>query len=571
MLDQSTHAEPARPSLPVNPFNPDKYIAIVSRASGSQLEITFPNIHDPSSADIVSRAEVGGYVLVGSGEHAVLGQLSEMWIPDGSNFDSSSSIHPIGRVQLSSSIHVPSGKVIPGTGTMPRIGDKVFVADAILVQMIVEAKQRNKKSGQSVTMQFAHLPDGAQTSLHFTPEMLFGRHCALLGTTGGGKSWSLARIVEEASKLKSKTILFDATGEFYGLSGPIRHVYLGSDPQPKEGAVEVALPYYELTERDLFAIFRPKGQSQAPKLRAAIKSLKLLGLAPELSMDSTLIKAHRSKKDFLAASRRFHRELENPLAMFDIECLARQIENECVRPNRSALEPMFWGDTSGTDLALCTSLVNRVSDMVTSPSLSAIFAPHGKPSLIKEIDDFLQDPSLTVLCISLKHLPFSHLAREIVANAMGRHLLALGRKEHFRERPLLVVLDEAHQFLNRELVDRSAEYPLDSFSIIAKEGRKYSLSICLATQRPRDLPEGVLSQMGTLIVHRLINDMDRGVIERASGEMDKTSLNAIPGLAPGHAVIMGVSFPTPVTIKVEPPSCPPDSDGPDYQRYWRKL
>jgi hypothetical protein len=94
------------------------------------------------------------------------------------------------------------------------------------------------------------------------------------------------------------------------------------------------------------------------------------------------------------------------------------------------------------------------------------------------------------------------------------------------------------------------------------------LTICIATQRPRDIPEDVLSQMGTLIVHRLTNDRDREVVERASGEIDRTAAAFLPTLAPGQAVIIGVDFPIPLTIQICKPQHEPDSRGPNYQTCW---
>jgi uncharacterized protein len=75
--------------------------------------------------------------------------------------------------------------------------------------------------------------------------------------------------------------------------------------------------------------------------------------------------------------------------------------------------------------------------------------------------------------------------------------------------------------------------------------------------------------MGTLIVHRLINDRDREVVERASGEIDRSAAAFLPTLAPGQAVIIGVDFPIPLTIQVSPPDKKPDSRGPDYQTFWK--
>lgn len=130
-------------------------------------------------------------------------------------------------------------------------------------------------------------------------------------------------------------------------------------------------------------------------------------------------------------------------------------------------------------------------------------------------------------------------------------------------------MDEAHQFLNKFLGDENTRYPLDCFELIAKEGRKLSLNICIATQRPRDIPEGILSQIGTFIIHRLNKDSDREVVEGASCEADRSVMAFVPALGAGQAVIIGVDFPIPLTVQISRPTEKPDSRGPDYQARWR--
>lgn len=208
--------------------------------------------------------------------------------------------------------------------------------------------------------------------------------------------------------------------------------------------------------------------------------------------------------------------------------------------------------------------------MLSSPELAPVLKPGLLPPVADSINDFISTSNHRILRISLKYLSFAHSTREVVANAIGRLLLSLARDRKLKNCPLLVFLDEAHQFLDKSLGDEASRYPLDSFELIAKEGRKYSLNICIATQRPRDIPEGVLSQMGTLIVHRLINDRDREVVERASGEIDRSAAEFLPTLAPGQAVIIGVDFPIPLTIQVSKPEAEPDSKGPDYQTNWSR-
>ena len=187
------------------------------------------------------------------------------------------------------------------------------------------------------------------------------------------------------------------------------------------------------------------------------------------------------------------------------------------------------------------------------------------------IDEFLKDSATRVLRVSLRNLSFAFDSREIIANAIGRQLLTRARRGDFKEKPLFLFLDEAHQFLNKVVSDENLRHPLDSFELIAKEGRKFSLNICIATQRPRDIPDGVLSQVGTMIVHRLTNEQDRQVVEKASGDIDRAAAAFLPVLAPGQAVLIGAQLPIPLTVQLCRPRQPPESQGPDYQQYWRQT
>ena len=420
---------------------------------------------------------------------------------------------------------------------------------------------------EKLLIQMGPLSDDENSVIALTPETLFGRHCALLGTTGAGKSWTLARLVEECSRFNSRIILLDASGEYHRLGQGVSHVSVG-DRDALDGR-NVTVPYYQLRESDLFAIFKPNGPSQGPKLRSAMISLKLARHAHLLAPDGTIPKAHRSKVEYEKARQEFSAKLENPYCDFEIRYLPLQIQHECVDPQRSAAEPLVWGGPNGLELSHCVTLINRIQDMIASPNLASIFRPEGMPSLFDEISMFLMQNRYRVLRVSLKNLPFEHNTREIVGNAIGRHLLELGRAGSFKKRPLLVCVDEAHQFLARTIRESNEHFPLDSFGLIAKEGRKYALNICLSTQRPRDIPEDVLSQVGMFVIHRLTNEHDLDIVERASGHMTQQILSNIPDLAAGEALIVGINLPNPIFVRMNPPASRPDSQGPDFQKFWR--
>ncbi len=403
-----------------------------------------------------------------------------------------------------------------------------------------------------------------------SPEEVFGRHCAIVGSSGSGKSWSVTRLIEECAKHRSNIVLLDATGEYEPLAGGTFHIHLGEARRSDCSSLQATIPYYELSEADLFSIFQPSSATQWMKLRAAIKTLRLLQLQPGLGSHGTFIKAQKNKSSYDQSMSRRSTELERPDSIFNIHRLPLQIELECVDPIRSQSELDCWGGVNREDLSECLPLINRVEDTIKAPELAGIFHPPEGPSAFEALEKLITDHAVSVLRISMEFLPSTNRVREIIANALARHLLSLGRAGILRGRPVVLVIDEAHQIL-RANADQFAHRPLEAFQVIAKEGRKYGLTLCVATQRPRDIPEDILSQIGTFIAHRLIASTDRSAIEHASGAMDDSHLTCLATLGPGEALLLGAGMRDPRRVKLLAPSCPPRSLGPDYQKTWRRV
>jgi DNA helicase HerA-like ATPase len=211
----------------------------------------------------------------------------------------------------------------------------------------------------------------------------------------------------------------------------------------------------------------------------------------------------------------------------------------------------------------------RINGVLTSPAFNCVFQNSGTEAVTEKIDNFIKGQG-RLLRICLSGIVCEYNAREVIANVIGRYLLGKARGGSFLQQPTVVLVDEAHNFLGRHIGTDDYASKLDAFELIAREGRKYGLNICLATQRPRDITEGVLSQMGTLIVHRLTNDHDREVVTRACGEIDRAASAYLPNLRPGEAAIIGTDFPIPLTIQIREPISKPASGGPSYQKHWGK-
>lgn len=511
-----------------------------------------------------SNVKVGELLILEGPSHAIIGEVSGLTVGESGN-----NAGTRGVITLLASLHPKTGKLSPGVIEPPTLGGKAYRPHPDIIRAVIEDRSSLIDTGKSeLTLELARPLQNPDIELSFSPEKMFGRHCAVLGTSGAGKSWSVGRLIEQIAKHKSKVILLDPTGEYEPLDERVFHVHLGKAHRSNTKSLEAALPYRDLTESDLIAIFRPSNGSQVLKLRSAIKTLKLVALEPKLAAEGTVIKQHKPKLIFEEALKSYKAEIDQPQNRFDISKLSLQIDFECVEPIRSQAETTCWGGINNHDQSTCVSLINRINDVLGMEELKCIFKHTKLPSIFDVIERFLKDPDVSVLRISFEFLPSSHRVREIIANSLGRFLLQKGRAGDFKQQPMIVFLDEAHQSLNTQLSDMSSEFPLEAFNIIAKEGRKYGLTMCLATQRPRDIPDDVLSQVGTFIVHRLVNDGDRSTIERASGTASQILLDNLPALGPGESFFMGIDFPTPLRVRMMKPENPPKSAGPNYQRYW---
>jgi uncharacterized protein len=134
------------------------------------------------------------------------------------------------------------------------------------------------------------------------------------------------------------------------------------------------------------------------------------------------------------------------------------------------------------------------------------------------------------------------------------------RSEGGRERPLLLVLEEAHTYLGTT----HSSAALDAVRRIAKEGRKYGVGLMLVSQRPSEIDATILSQCGTLFAMRLANDADRGHVTGAASDNLKGLFDMLPVLRTGEAVIVGeaVSLPIRTLIDRLPEHERPDSEDP---------
>ena len=566
-------------------LRPELFMGVASSITARSVGVNLSEAGQPSGSHFsggrYGRGEVGEFVLIEAQQNLLLGRITEVRLPDHdrrsirSNYAGTSDLDAIGQIQLLGCVAMDDLVVTAGVDAYPRLGDRVYAAPHQFIALLPRLMEKDSKDENPVLLDLGTVDVAQESTISIKPERLFGRHCAILGATGGGKSWTTARVIEECLKHKAKLILIDATGEYRGFSGTdIEHCHLGEPVEQADDSISCTLPPTSFVESDFVALFEPAGKVQGPKMRAAIKSLRLAKLKPALAPDGYIRKLDQSKKPISDAEKEVgvSSKLDDPRQPFDAKHLVLQIEQECVYPDgfgvgRGQKDITKWGGDDG-NFSHCLSLVARINGVLTSPAFKCVFTSTDQ-QLTQRIDGFI-DSGRKLLRICLSGIAYEFNAREIIANVIGRYLLTKARNRDFLKHPVVLIVDEAHNFLGRQIGADDYAARLDAFELIAKEGRKYGLNICLATQRPRDITEGVLSQMGTLIVHRLTNDRDREVVERACGEIDRSASAFLPNLRPGEAAIIGADFPIPLTIQVREPEMKPKSDGPNFQEHWGK-
>lgn len=176
-----------------------------------------------------------------------------------------------------------------------------------------------------------------------------------------------------------------------------------------------------------------------------------------------------------------------------------------------------------------------------------------------------------VTIIDMSLLPFQVL--ETITGLVGRiiiEFLSRFKKEERGTMPVVIALEEAQNYIpevnhkDRDSISRKV------FERIAREGRKYGLSLLVSSQRPSELSKTVLSQCNSFIVHRIQNPDDQLYIRKLVSSANSEILNQLPTLPQQHVIIMGDCVRTPVVAKMNTAKPTPNSNNPQFVNNWLK-
>ncbi|MDS1032777.1 ATP-binding protein [Porphyromonadaceae sp. NP-X] len=543
----------------MNPFNHNYFLGYVNEVTPQYIKIHFPSsmLLGKFHFEGVNYAggNVGNFIVIEGEEYGFLAQLTELKLSDSEKKEltekaiehKESDFHPIGKAELLLSFSVFNPEKVEKTvSKYPSIGAKVYsCSDEQIGKYVKEFGKKDTDNDNAYAKLGKLTSNDADCSISLNA--LFGRHCAVVGTTGGGKSWTVSKLIETIlNETTNKVILIDATGEYKNLTE--NSVSFGEN---------VSFPHKYLNNSDFCFLFQEHSPNTVSALCEAIHTLKLINLG----IINDGVKIGKNSLNINQQVRENVHRFKN--CDFDILQLSTQLANECVKVNKNNIY-----EEDNFKLGYTSHLISRVNLFFNNEAMCSALGINNREQqtrdIIEVISDFIKNENHNqILRIGFERLSYDFSIREIIVDFISSFLLKESRNNVFKENPLLIFIDEAHQFLNKRInVDDNTTFSLQSIDLIAKECRKYGLFLCLATQMPRDIPIGTLSQMGTFIVHRLINEKDKQSIENAASSANKNALSFLPILGEGEALLIGVDFPMPLLIKIDKPDKPPKSETP---------
>jgi len=426
-------------------------------------------------------------------------------------------------------------------------------------------------------------------------DKLVTRHSAVVGSTGAGKSTTvaglLAALSDPAHFSSARILVLDIHGEYRRALEDRSNVFC-VNPNPRRGEKPLFVPYWAMTFEELVpAAFGTVGDGDRNIFLDKITAQKLTGLetqsragvqAESLTVDTPVpFSIHRLWLELHKLAFGTH---HGPRDAQNDESFAYELDGEQkpVQPGDAlkVIPPKFLPSKTGNKDEQITQsaapISRRCSENLAArlrdPRFDFLFRP-GKwtpdpatGAVEQDLDKLLEDWLGSEKPISI--LDLSGIPSSILTNLVGVLLRVIydalfwGRNlpEGGRERPLLIVLEEAHAYLSQGDDGPAAS----AVKRIVKEGRKYGIGAMVVSQRPAEIDTTILSQCGTIFAMRLANATDRSHVKGAASDHLEGLFDMLPILRTGEAIIVGEAVRLPVRTLIDPPAKDrrPDSTDP---------
>ncbi|MDW1166085.1 anti-phage-associated helicase HerA [Klebsiella pneumoniae] len=431
---------------------------------------------------------------------------------------------------------------------------------------------------------FSSLSLNTKVSVPVNGNRFFNKHIAIVGSTGSGKSHTVAKILQKAVDEKqegykglnnSHIIIFDIHSEY-------------ENAFPNSNVLNVdtlTLPYWLLNGDELEELFldtEANDHNQRNVFRQAITLNKKRHFQGDpatkeiISFHSPYYFDINEVINYINNRNNERKNKDNEHIWSDEEGNFKFDNENAHRLFKENVTPD--GSSAGALNGKLLNFVDRLQSKIFDKRLDFILGEGSKSVTFKETLETLisygKDKSnITILDVSGVPFEVLSICVSLISRLIfefGYHSKKIKRKSNENQDiPILIVYEEAHKYAPKSDLSKYSTSK-EAIERIAKEGRKYGVTLLLASQRPSEISETIFSQCNTFISMRLTNPDDQNYVKRLLPDTVGDITNLLPSLKEGEALIMGDSISIPSIVKIEKCTIPPSSIDIKYLDEWRK-
>ena len=442
--------------------------------------------------------------------------------------------------------------------TYPEINSTVYLADGDALSIIMNSLDSDIASEKKLKIGKYASNDSVEAILD--GNKFFQRHAGIVGSTGSGKSFTVANILEKANNLEhANLIVFDLHGEYNELSYA-KQIKIG------DSSDGLHIPLWFFNYEEIHSLFIESSEGTASNQRAVAVQYILENKKDYIKENLKSLSA-----DIITA--------DTPIP-FSAVGFKNYLEEENIK-EISTGELFKTGDKKGQEktkqgqyYGKLTNLITRLQTKIDDNKYAFVFN-EGETSKSEYLNKFISeimDNQHHIKVIDLSEVPSDILS--IVIGIITRLVYEVqfwmtpGKQE--TRHPLTFICDEAHLYMPKDTTKLKSieKKSLDIFEKISKEGRKYGVSLVVVSQRPAELNTTIMSQCNNIISLKVINDRDKSAVSTMLTDSLVGLVETLPNLDVGECIVIGDSIKLPTKILLDKPKEEPKSTTIDFWDRW---
>lgn len=442
--------------------------------------------------------------------------------------------------------------------TYPEINSMVHLANPTALSIIMNSLDNDIESTKRLCI--GKFASNKSVDAILDGNRFFQRHATIVGSTGSGKSFTVANILEKASELDhSNLIVFDLHGEYNELS-------YADQIKISDNGDGLHIPLWFFNYEEIHALFIESSEGTSTNQRAAVvrhileQKKKYINknineLSPEIITADTPV-------PFSSLGLVKYLESEN----LKVELTGEIYKSGDKKDQAKTVQGQYYGKL--------TNLITRLQTKIDDKKYGFVFneSDTQKADYLNTFIKRIMGKDRKIKVIDLSEVPSDMLSviigivTRLVYDVQFWMSLQKGDSRH----PLAFICDEAHLYMPRDTTKMKAveNKSLEIFERISKEGRKYGVSLVIVSQRPAELNSTIISQCNNIISLKITNDRDKSAVATMLTDSLVGLVETLPNLDVGECIVIGDSIKLPTKILLDKPKEEPKSSTIDFWDRW---